>query len=37
MRGAPPAKLDWDAFHLFRLDPPAVEQLNVTVERLNVR
>ncbi len=40
MRGAPPAKLDWSAFHLFRLDrrgAPAVEQLNVTVERLNVR
>ena len=32
MRGAPPAKLDWRAFHLFR-----VEQPNVKVERLNVR
>ena len=39
MRGKPPAKLDWNAFHLFRLDrgKPAVEQLIVTVDRLNVR
>lgn len=31
MRGAPPAKLDWKAFHLFRIDhgKPAVERLNV--------
>lgn len=31
MRGAPPAKLDWNAFHLFRIEggQPAVEQLNV--------
>lgn len=31
MRGAPPAKLDWNAFHLFRIKhgQPAVEQLNV--------
>ena len=32
MRGAPPAKLDWRAVHLFRLAPdgsPAVQALNV--------
>ena len=32
MRGKPPAKLDWDAVHLFRLDEegaPRVERLNV--------
>ena len=32
MRGPPPAKLDWDAFHLFDLDAagnPRVRQLNV--------
>src|SRR6185503_13522050 len=32
MRGAPPAKLDWSAFHLFRLaagGAPSVEKLNV--------
>ena len=32
MRGKPPAKLQWDALHLFRLDPagrPTVLQLNV--------
>ena len=32
MRGKPPAKLDWSAVHLFRLDPdgaPRVERLNV--------
>lgn len=32
MRGKPPAKLDWNALHLFRLDPagqPTVLQLNV--------
>ena len=32
MTGKPPAKLDWQAVHLFRLDPggtPSVEQLNV--------
>lgn len=32
MRGKPPAKLDWNALHVFRLDPtgqPAVLQLNV--------
>ena len=39
MVGKPPAKLDWGAFHLFRVDhgKPAVVQLNVTVDRLNVR
>jgi probable phosphoglycerate mutase len=39
MRGAPPAKLDWTAFHLFRVErgKPAAVQLNVTVEQLNVR
>lgn len=32
MRGAPPAKLDWSAFHLFRIDAkgaPRVEQINL--------
>jgi probable phosphoglycerate mutase len=32
MRGAPPAKLDWQAVHLFVLDArgkPRVERLNV--------
>jgi|SRR6185436_11300510 len=32
MRGAPPAKLDWSAFHLFQLDSrgkPRIERLNV--------
>lgn len=32
MQGAPPTKLDWRAFHLFRLDAtgaPSVESLNV--------
>ena len=32
MLGAPPAKLDWSAFHLFRVDPlgvPSIEELNV--------
>ena len=32
MRGKPPAKLQWDAVHLFRIDPsgaPAIERLNV--------
>jgi len=31
MRGPPPAKLDWNAFHLFRIDrgAPSVERLNV--------
>lgn len=32
MRGAPPAKLDWRAFHFFRLDTggtPSIERLNV--------
>ena len=32
MRGVPPAKLDWSAFHLFRLDTtgtPSIERLNV--------
>ena len=31
MRGEPPAKLDWSAFHLFRLDrgKPSIERLNV--------
>jgi len=32
MRGAPPAKLDWSACHLFRLDrqgAPSVEKLNL--------
>ena len=31
MRGKPPAKLDWNAFHLFRLDhgQPTVDRLNV--------
>jgi broad specificity phosphatase PhoE len=32
LRGAPPAKLAWDAVHLFRVDPagaPRIEQLNV--------
>jgi len=31
MRGKPPAKLDWNAFHLFRLDEgkPRVERLNL--------
>jgi broad specificity phosphatase PhoE len=32
MRGKPPAKLDWRAFHLFRIDAqgwPSVERLNV--------
>ena len=31
MRGPPPAKLDWSAFHLFRLERgrPGVERLNV--------
>jgi probable phosphoglycerate mutase len=32
MRGAPPAKLDWHAFHLFQLAPdgaPSVQALNV--------
>ncbi|MEA3194003.1 MAG: 2,3-bisphosphoglycerate-dependent phosphoglycerate mutase [Betaproteobacteria bacterium] len=33
MRGAPPAKLDWSAFHLFRLDRIGA----ATIERLNVR
>jgi probable phosphoglycerate mutase len=33
MRGPPPAKLDWTAFHLFKLDPKGKPQ----VERLNVR
>lgn len=32
MRGRPPAKLDWNAFHLFR-----VERTGPRVERLNVR
>lgn len=32
MRGPPPAKLDWTAFHLFQLD-----RGNPRVERLNVR
>jgi hypothetical protein len=32
MRGAPPAKLDWTAFHLFR-----VEHGKAVVEQLNVR
>jgi probable phosphoglycerate mutase len=32
MRGKPPAKLDWNAFHLFRLD-----QGRPTIDRLNVR
>jgi len=33
LRGAPPAKLDWSAFHLFRLaadGAPAIHQLNAT-------
>jgi len=32
LRGKPPAKLEWDAVHLFRIGPggaPAIEQLNV--------
>ena len=32
MLGRPPAKLEWDAVHLFRVDPagrPAIERLNV--------
>lgn len=31
MRGKPPAKLDWNAFHLFRVDggKPRVERLNL--------
>jgi probable phosphoglycerate mutase len=32
LRGAPPAKLDWSAVHLFRLAPdgsPAIERLNL--------
>jgi probable phosphoglycerate mutase len=31
MRGKPPAKLDWSAFHLFRFDrgQPTIERLNV--------
>jgi probable phosphoglycerate mutase len=32
MLGKPPAKLDWQAVHLFKLDPlgaPRVEQLNL--------
>ena len=32
MRGKPPAKLDWDAVHLFSLDrhgTPSIERLNV--------
>jgi len=32
MRGAPPAKLDWGACHLFQLDPrgtPRIERLNL--------
>jgi hypothetical protein len=32
MRGKPPARLDWSAFQLFRLDPkgkPRIERLNV--------
>ena len=39
MRGVPPAKLDWTAFHLFRVErgKPAVVQLNLKVEQLNVR
>jgi probable phosphoglycerate mutase len=40
MRGAPPAKLDWSAFHLFRIaadGAPAVGQLKVTVEKLNLK
>ena len=32
LRGPPPAKLDWRAFHLFR-----VEKQKVTIERLNVK
>jgi broad specificity phosphatase PhoE len=32
MRGPPPVKLDWRAFHFFR-----VEKLQVTIERLNVQ
>jgi probable phosphoglycerate mutase len=40
MRGAPPAKLDWSAFHLFRIaadGAPAVGHLKVTVEKLNLK
>ena len=33
MRGKPPAKLQWDAVHLFRIDPEGAPR----VERLNVR
>ena len=33
MRGKPPARLDWSAVHLFRLDPMGVPR----VERLNVK
>ena len=31
MRGKPPAKLDWGAFHLFRIEGgwPEVERLNL--------
>jgi probable phosphoglycerate mutase len=39
MRGKPPAKLDWHAFHLFRLAAdggPALERPSVEIERLNV-
>jgi probable phosphoglycerate mutase len=35
MRGRPPAKLDWGALHVFRLDPagkPSVLQLNVALD-----
>ena len=35
MTGKPPARLDWDAVHLFRLDKkgtPAVERLNIPLE-----
>jgi len=32
MRGPPPARLDWGAFHFFRVGKP-----KVTVERLNVK
>ena len=39
MLGKPPAKLDWRACHLFRIEggSPAVAPLNVAVEQLNVR
>jgi len=33
MRGKPPAKLDWNVFHLFRVaadGKPSVERLNAT-------